>query len=288
MADPLTALGAASNIIQLVDIAWRLISDTREIYQSGEGLCEDHLVLDTIAQDAIMLNNAITASTTLKLGPASRTLHALILESSKVARDLVAALEEIRKQTTMEEKSAKAGLRSVVIQAFGVKDSGNRKVPMTKRRWDCFRAALKGIWTKDKIKGFIDRLGKLQEQVSVHIDFLIFQHLREQSDMIVSLEQTSKNLGVTGWNELHQVADKISAKLDQMREETRETQKGMLKVLELFLRVDDHETFVQIGMTGSDTLFLLDSVRALREGRITTKLNNESLGSLHFSKIEAR
>ena len=33
--DPITALGLATNVVQLVDVSWRVVSKSREIYTNG-------------------------------------------------------------------------------------------------------------------------------------------------------------------------------------------------------------------------------------------------------------
>ncbi|KAF2260075.1 hypothetical protein CC78DRAFT_40841 [Lojkania enalia] len=44
--DPLTALGVASNIIQIVDFSTRVISRTHEIYKANGGRVDTHTILD--------------------------------------------------------------------------------------------------------------------------------------------------------------------------------------------------------------------------------------------------
>lgn len=49
--DPLTALGLASNIVQFVDFASKLISQSHEIYQSADGALEDNVALEHVAKN---------------------------------------------------------------------------------------------------------------------------------------------------------------------------------------------------------------------------------------------
>jgi hypothetical protein len=49
--EPLAALGIASNIIQIVDFASRLVSRGHELYQSADGRLAGHDVLDSAAEN---------------------------------------------------------------------------------------------------------------------------------------------------------------------------------------------------------------------------------------------
>jgi hypothetical protein len=51
MADPLTALGLASNIVQLITFASSLVSKTREISKSANGALVANLELEAIASN---------------------------------------------------------------------------------------------------------------------------------------------------------------------------------------------------------------------------------------------
>ena len=57
--DPLSALGLASNIIQFVQFAAKLISESQEAYESIDGLSQRHSDLEGIAVDLLNLQQQL-------------------------------------------------------------------------------------------------------------------------------------------------------------------------------------------------------------------------------------
>jgi hypothetical protein len=174
MPDPLTALGVASNVIQLVDFAWRLVSDSRDIYLSSSGLTQHNAALDTIAQDMAKLNNAIASSKAIKLDPSSDTLKPLITESNKIASDLIAAISSVRhKAEDLRKKRAAAARQKKGAQDDDDDNDDGEEILIKRTKWYSFLVALGTVWKKNKIEEFVDRLGKIQAQVSSHMTFII-------------------------------------------------------------------------------------------------------------------
>ena len=48
--DPLSALGLASNIIQITEFTGKLISQSKEIYRSADGTLSEHAILEEAAR----------------------------------------------------------------------------------------------------------------------------------------------------------------------------------------------------------------------------------------------
>lgn len=132
MADPFTALGTASSIITLLELAWKLLAETHSVYKSAVGQSDDNLFLSAIAEDVTRLNDNIVASSTC-----SNELRDLVDMSRKVGEELLGALHELQ---------AKDGTV-----------------------WKSFTVALKDVWNKSKIETFSKRLMKLQSCVASHI-----------------------------------------------------------------------------------------------------------------------
>lgn len=132
MADPFTALGTASSIITLLELAWKLLAETHSVYKSAVGQSDDNLFLSAIAEDVTRLNNNIVASSAC-----SNELRDLVDMSRKVGEELLGALNELQAK--------------------------DRTV------WKSFTVALKDVWNKGKIETFSKRLMKLQSRVASHI-----------------------------------------------------------------------------------------------------------------------
>lgn len=137
--DPLSALVVEAGVIQFLDFAYRLVSGTRAIIKSRSGLVGDTQTLDTIVRYATGLKDALAASPAL--ASSNTTLQALVNECHAVAECLLAVPDGLRANET--------------------------------KKRNCFVAALRTVRSKGKVADFLDRLGKLQAQISTQMHFLI-------------------------------------------------------------------------------------------------------------------
>ncbi len=134
--DPLSALGVASNVVQLVGFAWTVVSETNRLAKSASGLSADNETLEKIAADTIRLNNAIVVSDNI-----SPELATLAAEAKDVAARLQSLIEELR----LSKKS----------------------------RWRALAAVSKDAWAKDKTDALSQTLMRLQTQITAHIQYLL-------------------------------------------------------------------------------------------------------------------
>jgi len=137
-ADPFTALGIASNVIQFVDFTWKLVIGSRTIYQSSEGASENNLVLRVILADVSRLSHKISTS-----GDDS-SLDDLARECKTIATRLI----ELLQQLTVKGKRTK---------------------------WRCFAVAMKEVWSKAEIDELSSRLARLQNQLTLNLQWLVVQ-----------------------------------------------------------------------------------------------------------------
>jgi hypothetical protein len=133
MIDPLTALGLAANVLQFVDFASKLIGGLVVIYKSASAASEDNIVLDIVVRDIQRLSGSIVA-----LEDFSGTLKELTDESSRISQELLAVLDKLC-------------------------------IKGQKTKWKCFAVAVGGMWKRDKVESMATQLGRMQSQVTVHL-----------------------------------------------------------------------------------------------------------------------
>jgi len=137
MADPLTALGFASSLAQLVDFAWKLFEGSQAIYKSAAGCSKNNEVLQFIADDLNRLSARV--------------------ESSPVYEAELRALAERAKQVTKELLGLLA-----TLQLRG-----------EKTKWGSFVLALKEVCHRDRVKELYTRVSMLQNQLSMHVQMML-------------------------------------------------------------------------------------------------------------------
>ncbi|KAI0201918.1 hypothetical protein F4808DRAFT_88339 [Astrocystis sublimbata] len=210
------------------------------------------LVTDTNTLDAIARDAA-----GLSDASANSTLQALVSECKMIADSLLAVIQKLRANKT--------------------------------KKWSCFVAALRTVWSKADIDGFIDRLGKVQQQISAHMHFIVLNNVNMHSVQINALKENAQRLGMEGHNQLEQLRDAVLTKLEALSKETSKTQvdiKHFIEVLE-----PDKPTAVsptRLGLTLHLTEYFSGAIKQIAEEQQLMSRNQDYLESLYFSKIEAR
>ncbi|CZR56317.1 uncharacterized protein PAC_06205 [Phialocephala subalpina] len=148
MLDPLTALGLASNIIQLVQFTSDLVSKSREYYDSADGALVEQLELEAITKNLQKLSKDLVVPDLTSGGSKVTKTEQQLSELCKGCRDVSKEL-------------------LIIIQ--GLKSEGSHS------RWSSFRQALKSVWNEDKIKALEERLDRYRRQ----IDTTLLISLRE-------------------------------------------------------------------------------------------------------------
>lgn len=144
--DPFSALGLASNIIQLVDFGSRLVSKGQELYQSADGSSKVNSDLEAITSD---LNSVCTS-----------LLRPERYVNKNTASDPELALLSLCTSCT-ELGSELLGL----LQALKVKGR--------KTRYNTARQALRSICKESKILAYEKRLGQFRSQIAIHVTSML-------------------------------------------------------------------------------------------------------------------
>ena len=139
MLDPLTAIGLAGNIVQLVDFCTKVVSKANRIYRSADGSLAENFDAETVSRDLLYLTARIEAGSRPSLASdEEHALEDLCTGCNDVAQELLAVLGSLR--------------------------SGNKL-----GRWKSFKQALKNVWSKDRIEVLQTRLAGFREELDLHV-----------------------------------------------------------------------------------------------------------------------
>ncbi|EHK42170.1 hypothetical protein TRIATDRAFT_146839, partial [Trichoderma atroviride IMI 206040] len=135
MADPLSALGLASNIVQFISFGSTLLSKGLEIHKSADGALVKYSELEAI---------------TMNLEELSRGLGRRY---------------EPTTQTSQQLQNLCQGCRTVITELLEALQ--NLKADSKHSRWNSFRQALASVWSQDKIQGLLGRLDTYRQQIDI-------------------------------------------------------------------------------------------------------------------------
>ena len=140
MMDPIAAIGLAGNIVQFVDFPWKILSETRDLYESTTGASADNDVLESISKDLINLNDALTAPSSA--GAIPNRLRILAGQCKGVAEELLEVLDKI-------------------------------KVKGSHRKWKSFMQALRSVWKKEQIENLFKRMERLRNGMQLRLPLML-------------------------------------------------------------------------------------------------------------------
>ena len=164
----LAALGFASNIVQFVEFGCRLFSQSKELYRSSSGHLDEAVELDNITRSLSRLSNNLI----LKHKPSS---HDSDIESGNG----VEQIPPIQPENTLGIDSGENDLVLIATDCKKVADELSEalkqlKVKNPKKRWQCFRVALKRIWKPERI----DDMSRRMERLSNKMTMCLVQNLK--------------------------------------------------------------------------------------------------------------
>ena len=146
MIDPITIIGLAASVVQVVDVTGRLVSKSIEIYQSSSGALQENIELEKIVSD-LQCTNAKLAKFPLQLGPgnvidpADKAIRELCCGCNEVADELLGKLEKLKLDTGKDEL----------------------------KKLKSFKYALKSAWTKKELDALYARVVAYKDQMEMRI-----------------------------------------------------------------------------------------------------------------------
>ncbi|KAI2633041.1 hypothetical protein GGS26DRAFT_555059 [Hypomontagnella submonticulosa] len=148
--DPVTSIGLASSIVQLISFTGSLISKSREIYRSAEGSLVENGELSIIVKTLEAQNRRIAAQAA-----------ALRSSSSEPAKHLLQLCDGVRKLTQE--------LISTIEHL---------KLSSTGGKWASVFQALKSVWKEQDIADLLRRLDRYRQQIDSVLLELLQERLR--------------------------------------------------------------------------------------------------------------
>lgn len=155
--DPVSAVGLASSVVQLISFSTDIISKSREIHKSAAGSLVENVELETIARTLQSQSRRLAARASRERFP------------SGTSKEIVACCEQVR-SSSQELINAVEGLRGDAASS----------------RWKSFYQALKNVWKEQDIADYLRRLEMHRRQ----IDSLLLMHLQER---LAAFTQTSED-----------------------------------------------------------------------------------------------
>lgn len=156
----IAALGLASNIVQFVDFGCRLFSQSKELYRSSNGLADEAVELENIAQSLSRLSTNLMLEHPFSSQPSSDDIDIQFQPTNELEKysdetDLTLIATECKK--VADELSE--AVNQVRVKNPRGKDSG--------KKWQCFRVTLTRIWKPERIDNMSRRLERLSSQLTM-------------------------------------------------------------------------------------------------------------------------
>lgn len=137
--DALAAFGAAVNVIQLVDFSIKLISESRDIYNSADGQLIEH-------SELVLTTNSLT-------GLIDRLEESLQWDSAHTSSD----------RNPPQQHRLGHECKALAVELLVA--LGKLKVQGKSKGWRSFRQALLTVWHKEKLDALEKRLGRFRDQI---------------------------------------------------------------------------------------------------------------------------
>lgn len=157
--DPVSALGCASAVVQLVDFGAKLLGSSYDIYRSTNGAKEEHVHLNGICKHLHYLGRKIQTRSSAARGSLLKEDELYLLDLAEKGQEITARLLE-------------------VLGPLQVDTSRHFQT------WEAFRVACKGLSNAGQIADLRQRMDELRGQITLHTIFMISN---SQSAMAQSL-----------------------------------------------------------------------------------------------------
>lgn len=212
MADPLTALGIAGNVVQFISFAGELIDRTQEIANSHDGALVKHTELETITTSILAFNDLITY-TSIRYRKEKGKPQKDSLSPQELHEENLIELDE---QLSLLCADCNSLAQQLLAAIADLKRQGSFK------QWNTFRQALRSVWKEDKIADLSQRLDAYRTQIGMIAIASLTEHVqynnitfRENLDQSISrLEERNQHSQMQLFENIRQHIDRIQEQGD--------------------------------------------------------------------------
>ena len=178
MLDPLTALGLAGNLIQVIQFSYDIVSEGNKIYHDAGSVLDQNKTTEEVASDLSELTRNLTAKQ----------------EEWRAAHGYTALdPDEIRLRNLCDRCVEVALELQIQLSKLKAKDGPGKRLRS-------YKQALISVWRKDDIEEIAARLKRYQEELDTRVLLGIRQSLKEadarNAEQFNNLDQQTKALTV--------------------------------------------------------------------------------------------
>ncbi|VUC25231.1 unnamed protein product [Clonostachys rosea] len=213
--DALNTLQVAGGVIQFLDFGSKLLSNTRKLYRSADGVLSENVDLEVITTDlaTILLSlerklpdyRAIKAD--CSQSEDEKALDELCIRCVAIAEELIAHLNRLKIASVKDEsKPSEDGQSSIGSprdsksqDRLGEHNWSSILKPNPKgkskifRKWSAFRKALEAVWRKEEIEAMAATLREFRSEIEFRI-LVMFRDRANISQLAVQQSQFSRQL----------------------------------------------------------------------------------------------
>ncbi|KAK3643211.1 hypothetical protein LTR56_010358 [Elasticomyces elasticus] len=256
MLDPLTALGAAGNIVQFVDFSSKIVSSCYSTYRSVSGATEDHVHLEKVTSELRDFSDRL------------KTYQDAGYLSSRDPQEV----EELRQLAGMCHIVAD-GLANTLDKLKVVKTG-----PL--RTWDAVRKALQSARKETAIEHANDKLQRIQAQLSLRIMHIIRV---EQSSVRVYLAEIQRNTKEIQKEHLARITASNQALQTTMVRQARSLEDLTNVIQAAHLASTASDPNLQVHMSS-----IITGIDAAKQQAVELETKLRILSSLHFPEMQMR
>jgi ankyrin repeat protein len=242
MLDPLTALGLAGNLIQVIQFSYDIVSEGNKIYHDASGVLTQNKAIEEVSSDLANLTE------TLKTKQDEwRAAH------GRTALDP----EELRLRNLCDRCVEVAFELQIQLNKLKAKEGRGKRLKS-------YKLALVAVWRKDEVEELERRLERYQKELDTRVLIGIRQNLQDadirSSEQFATLNQQAKDLTIA-------VLDhngKFDTKLDHHTDVLAQIAEGQIKTHELL------QVVVSAAQTSSPGPPTYEQVAAASSGAVET------------------